>query len=95
MANHKVMTGRVSRPEPEEIVADYDEVSGLFLELRAAPAFRDGPANDRDEQAKDLAGDLVEQQILFSQLFDLLTESHVDPLGGLFQFRKHRQELIH
>jgi hypothetical protein len=100
MANEKPTIRRES-PESDDLFLDYDEVGGLFLET-SGPRTRssedeswDGDeANSVDVSGIDL-DDPREQQLLFSQLFDLLTESHVDPLMGFFQFRKQRQELIH
>lgn len=95
MINDKSTTHVRSQQEAGDSLVDYDEVGGLLSEVRG------GASNFSGEDGSYVGGERMapkttaEQQLLFTQLFDLLTEDHVDPMLGLFHFRKHRQDLIH
>lgn len=99
MVNDKSAARPSGNAEAEDGLLDYDEVGGLFFEVRGCRpcAFEDdaecleAEAERWDESPRAKA----EQQLLFTQLFDLLTENHVDPMSGLFHFRKDRKDLVH
>lgn len=95
MVNDKSTTHLRSQQEADDSLVDYDEVGGLFSEVNGcSPAFREEEGSYGETEYRSPKA-TAEQQLLFTQLFDLLTEDHIDPMLGLFHFRKHRQDLIH
>lgn len=95
MTNSKRSIGSSLR-DWEDTAMDPEEAAGLFFDAWNGPTFSDPDCTPPDErEIPKLRGSRAEQQLLFSQLYDLFTEPFVDPMLGLFHVRKRKQEIIH
>jgi hypothetical protein len=80
MATRKAATISEKLREWEETLAEYDEKQGVFL---TGFGEYEIPEDETDENS------------MFMELIEYLTEYPMDPMAGYLQARKHREQLTH